>query len=74
MQDPISKITREKRAGGIVQMVECWPSQCEALSLNFNIREREREKKIQKASEHIKRNLSSHLRGEVQITAVSILL
>jgi hypothetical protein len=35
-QVPISKITRVKRAGGIAQVVQCLPSQCETLSSNPN--------------------------------------
>jgi predicted S18 family serine protease len=31
-QDPISKITRVKRAGDMVQTIERLPSKCEALS------------------------------------------
>jgi hypothetical protein len=31
-QNPISKITKAKRAGGVVQVVECLPSKYEALS------------------------------------------
>jgi hypothetical protein len=32
--DPISKITRAKRVGGIAQAVECLPSKHKALSSN----------------------------------------
>jgi hypothetical protein len=33
MQDPISKITKAKRAGVMVQVIECLPSNCdEALN------------------------------------------
>jgi hypothetical protein len=32
--DPISRITRAKRTGGMIQVVE--PSKCEALSANHN--------------------------------------
>jgi hypothetical protein len=31
--DHVSEITREKRAGGVAQVVECLPSKCEALTL-----------------------------------------
>jgi hypothetical protein len=33
-EDPISKITKVKRAGGMAQMVESLPSKCMALSSN----------------------------------------
>jgi hypothetical protein len=33
-RDPISKITRVKRAGGVAQEVECLPSQGEGLTSN----------------------------------------
>jgi hypothetical protein len=33
-QDPISKITREKRAEGVAQVVECLLCKCFALGLN----------------------------------------
>jgi hypothetical protein len=33
-RDPISKVTKAKRAGGAAQEVECLPSMCEALSSN----------------------------------------
>jgi hypothetical protein len=33
-QDPISKITRSKRVGGVAQIVGCQPSKSEALSSN----------------------------------------
>jgi hypothetical protein len=33
-QDPISKIIREKRAGGMAQVIECLPSNTESLSSN----------------------------------------
>jgi hypothetical protein len=33
-QNPISKITRAKRVGGVAQMVECLPSKCKALWSN----------------------------------------
>jgi hypothetical protein len=32
--DPILKKSSQKRFGGVVQVVECLPSQCEALSSN----------------------------------------
>jgi hypothetical protein len=31
-RDPISKITKDKRAGGVAQVVKCLPNKCEALS------------------------------------------
>jgi hypothetical protein len=33
-QDPISKITRAKKAGGMAQAGECLPSKCESPSSN----------------------------------------
>jgi phosphatidate phosphatase PAH1 len=43
-QDPISKITRTKRAGGIVQVVECLPSKHEALN-QISIPQKKKKKK-----------------------------
>jgi hypothetical protein len=36
-QDPISKITQAKRAGGMAQAVQYLPSKCKALRLNPKI-------------------------------------
>jgi hypothetical protein len=33
-KDSIRKITKQKRTGGMIQVVECMPSKCEALSSN----------------------------------------
>jgi hypothetical protein len=33
-RDPISKIIKPKRAGGVTQVAECLPSKCEAPSSN----------------------------------------
>jgi hypothetical protein len=52
-QDPISKITREKRTGGIAHTVEYLPSKHEALSSNHSIikkKKKERKKEIKSLS------------------------
>jgi hypothetical protein len=36
-QDPISKITNAKRAGGVAQVVELLPSKCKALNSSPSI-------------------------------------
>jgi hypothetical protein len=36
MQDPISKITKEKRAGGMTEVVEHLSSKCKILSSNLS--------------------------------------
>jgi hypothetical protein len=45
--DPISKITRAKRARGAAQVVECLPSKWKALSLNPST-DQERKRGMQK--------------------------
>jgi hypothetical protein len=32
--DPIRKITKARRAGGMAEVVECLPSKCKSLSFN----------------------------------------
>jgi hypothetical protein len=43
-QDPISKITREKRAGGLAQMANCLPSKHKALNSNPNMTKKKKKK------------------------------
>jgi hypothetical protein len=43
-RDPISKITKTKRAGGVAQVVECLPTKCKALSS----KSKKKKKKVKK--------------------------
>jgi hypothetical protein len=43
-QDPISKITRAKRAGAVAQVVECLPCNCEGLSSNLSDKKKKKHK------------------------------
>jgi hypothetical protein len=43
-QDPISKIFKTKRAGGMVQVAECLPSKCEAVSSNPSTAKKKKKK------------------------------
>jgi hypothetical protein len=45
LQDPISKITREKWTGGVTQAVQCLLCKCEALSINPSPTKKKRKKK-----------------------------
>jgi hypothetical protein len=45
MQDPNSKITKAKRAGGMAQVVEHLHSKCKALSSNPSITKTQKEKR-----------------------------
>jgi hypothetical protein len=47
-RDPISKITRAKRAGGVAQVVEPLPSKCKALSSNPKTKKKKKKKKKEK--------------------------
>jgi hypothetical protein len=42
-QDPISKISREKRAAGMAQATEGLPSKCKALSSNLSTRKKKKQ-------------------------------
>jgi hypothetical protein len=44
-QDPISKIFKTKRAGGMVQVAECLPSKCEAVSSNPSTAKKKKKKR-----------------------------
>jgi hypothetical protein len=44
-QDPISKITREKRAGGLAQMANCLPSKHKAPNSNPNMTKKKKKKR-----------------------------
>jgi hypothetical protein len=39
--DPISKITKAKKAGRVAQVVECLPCKCKALSSNTRTKRKE---------------------------------
>jgi hypothetical protein len=45
-QDPVSKIIRSKKAGGLAQVVEHLPSKCAALISNPSTAKQKREKII----------------------------
>jgi hypothetical protein len=44
MRDPIQNITKGKKAGGMVQVVECLASKCKALSSNPRTAKTEQQK------------------------------
>jgi hypothetical protein len=50
-QDPISKITRAKRVGGMVQVGECLPSTMETLSQTSVVQKEEEEEEEKKKAE-----------------------
>jgi hypothetical protein len=47
-RDPISKITRAKRAGGVAQVVEPLPSKCKALSSNPKTKKKKKKERKEK--------------------------
>jgi hypothetical protein len=53
-QDSISKITRSKRVGGMVQVIDCLYNMCEALNANPNITRKE----MRESLSRIKGNLN----------------
>jgi hypothetical protein len=45
-EDPISKFTRTKMAGGVALVVECLPNKCEVLNSNSSTANKNRKEKI----------------------------
>jgi hypothetical protein len=54
MQDPIKKLTKAKRIGGVAQVVVCLSSKHKTLSSNPSTEKKKKQKKKQRHSAQIK--------------------